>query len=261
MNPVAESAVTVHGAEFRVWTAGAGPRLGVLGGFGGWQRWSPFLTRLARSRTVVVPSLPGFPGGGDRIHMTLDSTLDWLILVRDLLNACEIDGDDLAGISLGAALAADLTAVWPHKTRRLVLVSPLGLFGGGTPIADPWGVTFQDLPALLCHHPEQMEPMQNAPDDADEMEWELSQIRANEAAARLLWPNGDTGLGKRIGRIFCDTMIVWGSQDRVVPDVHRSLYRNGPGGAVSERILDGAGHQADFDCPEALADLIVEFLD
>ena len=87
-----------------------------------------------------------------------------------------------------------------------------------------------------------------------------SQIRANEAAARLLWPNGDTGLGKRIGRIICDTLIVWGAEDKVVPEVHRSLYKQGPSGRVTERLLEGAGHQADFDRPYHLAGVIEDFL-
>ena len=129
--PMQETSVSLNGAAYRVWTAGSGPRLGVFAGFGGLLQWTPFLARLAETRTVVVPSLPGFPGGGGRAHMALDSMLDWLLLARELLNGCGLEGEDLLGISLGGALAADVTAVWPHKTRRLVLVSPLGLYGAG----------------------------------------------------------------------------------------------------------------------------------
>ncbi len=258
--PMQETSLQVNGEAFRVWTGGSGPTLGVLAGFGGLLQWTPFLARLAETRTVVAPSLPGFPGGGGRAHMQLDSQIDWLLLLREILNECALEDQDLLGISLGAALAADVTAVWPHKTRRLLLVSPLGLCGGDTPIADPWGVTFQNLPKLLCSSPQNMEAHQKMPEDADQLEWEVSQIRANEAAARLLWPNGDTGLVKRIGRISCDTLVVWGSEDRLVPAAHRPLYRNGPCGRVTERVLDGAGHHADFDRPDALADVILEFL-
>lgn len=260
MSAVAETNLLLEGETFRVWTAGSGPKLGVFAGFGGLLQWTPFLARLAETRTVIVPSLPGFPGGGGRSHVGLDSQLDWLLLVRELLNGCMLEGEDLLGISLGAGLAADVTAVWPHKTKTLALVSPLGLCDGDSPVADPWGVTSQNLPKLLCADPAAMEAHQKMPDGEDELEWEVSQIRAGEAAARLLWPNGDIGLGKRIGRIFCDTLIVWGEEDQVVPVSYHPLYRNGPAGSVTEKIIAGAGHQADFDQPDQLADVINDFL-
>ena len=76
--------VDVNGFATRVWRKGSGPKLGFLAGFGGLPRWVPFLDRLAQSRTVIVPSLPGFPGG-DRGHSVLDTHLDWLLAVRELL--------------------------------------------------------------------------------------------------------------------------------------------------------------------------------
>src|SRR5579884_2752931 len=77
MEPAA-SAVDINGFSCRVWTAGSGPKIGFLAGFGGLPKWVPFLDALARERTVVVPSLPGFPGG-ERGHTVLDSHLDWVL--------------------------------------------------------------------------------------------------------------------------------------------------------------------------------------
>ena len=57
------SSVELNGFSCRVWKKGSGPKLGFLAGFGGLPRWIPFLDALARERTVIVPSLPGFPGG------------------------------------------------------------------------------------------------------------------------------------------------------------------------------------------------------
>src|SRR5438132_13895836 len=54
--------VDVNGFSSRVWKKGQGPKLGFLAGFGGLPRWIPFLDALARERTVIVPSMPGFPG-------------------------------------------------------------------------------------------------------------------------------------------------------------------------------------------------------
>ena len=65
------STVEVNGFPCRVWRQGSGPKLGFLAGFGGLPRWIPFLDRLAAERTVIVPSLPGFPGATG--HNRLDS--------------------------------------------------------------------------------------------------------------------------------------------------------------------------------------------
>ncbi len=91
--------VDVNGFPTRVWRKGRGPLLGFLAGFGGLPRWVTFLDRLAERRTVVVPSLPGFPGGG-RGHSVLDNHLDWLLATRQLLDAAGLDGADLAGSSV-----------------------------------------------------------------------------------------------------------------------------------------------------------------
>ena len=119
--------VDINGFACRVWKKGEGPRLGFLAGFGGLPRWIPFLDALARERTVIVPSLPGFPGG-ERGHAVLDSHLDWVLAVRHLLQKAGLDGADLAGSSPGGSLAAEVAAIWPDLVRRLALIAPWGLF-------------------------------------------------------------------------------------------------------------------------------------
>src|ERR1700734_3373612 len=118
--------VEINGFPGRVWRMGRGPKLGFIPRFGGLPRWIPFLDRLAARRTVIVPSLPGFPGALG--HNVLDSHLDWVIAVRQLLAKAGLDGADLAGSSVGASFAAEMAALWPATVRRLALVAPFGLF-------------------------------------------------------------------------------------------------------------------------------------
>ncbi len=84
--------IDVNGFSTRVWRAGSGPKLGFLAGFGGLPRWVPFLDELAKSRTVIVPSLPGFPGG-ERGHSVLDTQLDWVVAVHQILAKSDLLGD------------------------------------------------------------------------------------------------------------------------------------------------------------------------
>ena len=262
MSPRSETARThtaeVNGQACRVWDKGEGQALVVLAGFGGLPRWTPCLEHLAARRRVIAPSLPGFPGTST--IGPLYNHLDWLLAARDLIAAAQQERCDLMGVSLGAALAADVAAVWPALVDRLVLVSALGLFDEDEPSADPFAQRPGTLPQLLCANPERYAAHIAPADDADPVEWTVMTTRANEAAARLLWPVGDTGLASRLGRIRNDTLLIWGQADRVVPASYRSRFSDGIKGKTRVDLIPGAGHMVDLDAPEVLAQRVDAFL-
>jgi pimeloyl-ACP methyl ester carboxylesterase len=251
------STVDVNGHPCRVWRKGTGPILGFLAGLGGLPRWIPFLDRLAERRTVVVPSLPGFPGGAG--HGDLDTHLDWLLAVRLLLRAAGLDGADLAGSSVGAALAADVAAVWPDSVKRLALVAPFGLFDEKEPPADPWAQKPAELPALLCADPENYKRLKAAPEGANSVEWPVEQTRASEAAARIFWPLGNTRLELRLRLIVAPTLLLWGESDRVVPRSYAERIARGLSGKSAVRVIPGAGHLAELDQPDRVAAAMLEW--
>lgn len=258
MSAPAETTVTVNGQPCRVWRKGSGSRIGFLPGLGGALTWTPFMEALSRRAEVVVPSLPGFPGGLG--HDQLDSHLDWMLAVRDLLDGAGLErADTLVGVSVGAALAADVAAMWPASVGRLVLVGPLGIYDDADPVADVWAQKPGRQPEVLCADPENYRRMAQMPNDIEPVEWEITQLRANEAAARLLWPLSDTRLARRLPRIGCPTLLVWGAEDRVVPQGYAAVFAGGIRGACETRIIPGAGHLADLDAPEALAEAVAGF--
>lgn len=252
----AERAVRVNGFPCRVWEAGEGKPVGVLGGFSGVPRWSPFLEQLARSRRVVVPSLPGFPGGLG--HDRLDDLMDWVAATLDLLEQAAIEGEDLVGLSVGGMLAAEVAAL--AHVRRLVLVSPFGLFDEHEPVADPFARKPREIPELLCARAGAFEELRDPPEGEDPAEWMIGLARADEAAARLLWPLGERGLAKRLHRIRVPTLIVWGSEDRVIPPSYADRFARGIAAAAKVHRIAGAGHLVDADAPHELAGAIEEFL-
>ena len=253
-----ERTVGAAGVSCRVWEQGTGEPVAFLAGVGGLPRWTPFLERLARTRRVIAPSLPGFPGA-DAVG-ALDEHLDWLLATHDLLAAAGAEGADLIGVSVGAALAADVACVWPDAVRRLVLVSPLGLFDAADPTADLFAQGPGDLGALLCNDPATWDAHVALPESADRVEWTVVQVRAQEAAARLLWPVGDTRLSRRLHRLARPALLVFGGADRVLPAGYRGLWARAlPDAAV--QVIEGAGHQLDLDAPEAAAAAIDAFLE
>lgn len=260
MSAPAERQVPVNGEPCRVWEKGKGEPLGFLPSFGGCPHWTPFLDRLAERRRVVVPSLPGFPGGAS-VHKQLDDLPDWLAATLDLLEGAGLAGADLIGHGVGGALAAEAAALSRETVRRLVLIAPLGLFDEAEPVADPWARRASELPGLLSARPEAFARELVPPEGADEVEWQIDLLRASEAAARLLWPTGDRGLAKRLHRITQPTLLLWGSQDAIVPASYAKRFADGIAGPVTLRSLESAGHRLDFDAPEAAADAILEFLE
>lgn len=256
---VRERRVAVADAELRVWEKGAGAAIVVLPGFGGAARWSAFMDRLAVKRRVIVPSLPGFPGGG-RAHERLDSQLDWILAARDVVIAAvgpETRSFDLMGISVGGALAAEVAALWPALIRRLVLAAPYGVFDAEAPSFDIFAVKPGTGGDYLCADPKTYAAHIVAPDGVDALEWDIMMVRANEAAARILWPLGDTGLVKRLGRIMAPTLIAWGETDRVMPRSYADRFAAAIGGKTTLATIPGAGHLADLDAPDALADAVL----
>ena len=254
------STIEVNGFPTRVWRKGSGPPLGFLAGFGGLPRWVPFLDELAQSRSVIVPSLPGFPGG-DRGHSVLDSHLDWLLALREILDLAGLQGADLVGSSIGASLAAEAAALWPATVRKLVLIAPFGLFDENNPPTDPWAQRGDAVPGLMCADPENWKALKAPPEGANSIEWPIEQVRANEAAARIFWPLGNTRIEKRLRLIKAPTLLLWGEQDKVMPRAYAETFAQAISGPTTTRIIAGAGHLAELDQPAEVARQIISFLD
>ncbi len=247
-----ELTIEVNGFPTRVWRKGSGPRLGFFAGFGGLPRWIPFLDRLAEHRTVIVPSLPGFPGG-DRGHSVLDTHLDWVLAMRELVVKSDLAGADLAGSSVGASLAAEVAACWPDAVRRLALIAPFGLYVDDDPPADPWAQRADNVPALMCADAEKWKWLKAMPEGANSGEWPIEQTRANEAAARIFWPLGNTGLAKRLHLVQAPTLLLWGDADKIMPRSYADRFAHGIGGDTRLKIIAGAGHLAELDKPDEVA--------
>jgi pimeloyl-ACP methyl ester carboxylesterase len=257
------STIDINGFPTRVWRKGSGPRLGFLAGYGGLPRWVPFLDRLAETRTVIVPSLPGFPGG-DRGHSVLDSHLDWVLAVRDVIDKAGLAGADLAGSSVGASFAAEVAAIWPDKVRRLALLAPFGLFDEKAPATDPWAQKAEDIAGLMTASPEIYRKLKEMPAGANSIEWPIEQTRAAEAAARIFWPLGNTRLERRLPLIEAPTLILWGEQDRVLPRSYAEAVAKAIEARTETRtetrIIAGAGHLAELDKPDEVAAAILDFM-
>lgn len=255
-----ERTVTFGNHNVRVWEQGDGEPLVFLAGFMGLPQWIEFLDLLAETRRVIVPSLPGFPGATG--HHQLDELSDWVAATLEILEAAASGPVDVVASSVAGALALEAAAANRSFFRRLVLIAPFGVFDDAHPAIDPWAQPpgFSSYPTLLCAHPERFEALWKTPDDADEVEWQILQVRAREAAARYLWPLGDTGITKRAYRLTQPMLLVRGSEDRVIPRAYLEKLQGAVAGDAVLQEIPGAGHLVELDDPQALAGAVRQFL-
>jgi abhydrolase domain-containing protein 6 len=254
----ATTTVDINGFPCRVWSKGHGPKLGFLAGLGGLPRWLPFLDKLAETRTVIVPSLPGYPGASG--HGELDTHLDWVLAVRQLIDKAGLAGADLVGSSVGGSFAAEMAAIWPDKVKRLALIAPFGLFDEKDPATDPWAQKQDEIPGLMTANADAYKKLKEMPVGANSIEWPIEQTRAAEAAARIFWPLGNTKLEKRLPFIKAPTLLLWGEQDRLMPRSYAATIAKALKGKTETRIIAGAGHLAELDKPDDVAAAILGFM-
>ncbi len=254
------STVVAAGHACRVLQGGQGQPVLYFAGVGGLPRWSPFLDALASTRRVVAPSLPGFPGSVEFRH--LDDYFEWVVAALELVESAGNGSIDLVASSVAGPLAAEVAALAPHRIRRLVLIAPFGIFDERDPPADLWAQRPGPdvLPTLLCDDPERWRALWRMPDGEDPVEWGLYLTRAMEAAARFLFPMGNTGVEKRLYRVVQPTLLVRGSHDQVMPAAYQRRFAAKLGGRVVTQSLADAGHAVELDQPDELARQINAFL-
>lgn len=252
-------AIRDGGVTFRVLSAGAGAPLVYFHSYHERGGWSPFLDRLAARHTVYAPFHPGVAGstGID----TLDDLLDLTLAYDELFEALGLERAHLVGHFFGAMVAAETAAVFPRRARRLVLVSPLGLWRDDAPVADILILPQEDLLPALWADPGSAAARQWAtlPEgDAENVAAQIESVQRRAAMAKFVWPIPDKGIRKRLHRIAAPTLVLWGDADRTNPLPYAEDWQRRIKGAALS-VLRG-GHMILHETPDAVASAVEEFL-
>ena len=232
--------------------AGDGPALILLhAGIADRTMWAEHLEPLAVSgRRVVAPDLPGF---GEAPVTARDAPWEDVL---DTLDALGIERATLVGNSLGGAVALRVAAIAPERVARLVLIS------APPPDLDP-------SPRLLAAW------------DAEAEALERGDVDAAVAAVVDAWtlPDATRALRERVAamqrRAFDLQLAAPEPADSpdpldetrtldvpalVVAGEHDMPDFQGPIGAVPHArrvVLDGAGHLAPLETPDAFRALLL----
>lgn len=215
---------------------------------------SPAMQRLADDGArIVMPDIPGFNGNTGFTPPT--DYLDWLAVFWDAIDASGAAADGpvaVVGASVGGMIAAELAAMRPEIVAKLALLAPFGIADADNLGFDLYSVRGPDRLAHLF--------AKGVPDsvrdrfaDKGEDEAPVAVYLAEIAAASLVWPIGDHGLGKRLHRITCPKLVLWGGQDELLPPALAEAWGGGT-------VIDGAGHLMEWDTPDEVAAALRTFL-
>ncbi|HXJ81198.1 MAG TPA: alpha/beta hydrolase [Candidatus Methylomirabilis sp.] len=251
-------AIRAGAVKFRVLSAGRGPALVYLHSFHDRSSWPPLLERLAERFTVHAPLHPGVRGSDGVEH--LDDVVDLGLAYDELLGALRLDSTLVAGHFFGAMVAAELAALCPGRVRKLCLISPLGLWIDGKPVADVIVLPSAQLDALLWSDPESEAARSWRTWPLDEEENVAAQIEQTQRLAvmgKFVWPIPDKGLKKRLHRVTAPTLVLWGDDDRVNPDAYGQEFIHRIRRARFERLV--GGHMLHLESMRAVAAAMTEF--
>jgi pimeloyl-ACP methyl ester carboxylesterase len=270
--------VTIHGHQRAFVKMGKGPALLLLHGLGcDHTTWLPVIEQLANKYTVIAPDLLGH-GESDKPRADY-SVGGYANGMRDLLTVLNIDKVTVVGHSLGGGVAMQFGYQFPERTERMILVAPGGLGPEVTPMIRAVSLPgfnpvmgFLTLPGLrhigiaglnalsrtgltLTHDLDEVAHIYNS----------FRNPRARKAISHVVRAVVDTRgqLVTMVDRAYLTEampmLVVWGSEDRVIPVKHATTAAAVAPGAIVE-VLGNSGHFPHKDHPERFVKIVNDFI-
>jgi pimeloyl-ACP methyl ester carboxylesterase len=268
--------MVVGGRRVNVIELGSGPPIVFVHGLSGsWQNWLEQLPVFARDHRVVAFDLPGF--GATEMPSETITISGYARFVDELMSALGMSSAAVVGNSMGGFIGAELAIAFPERAERLVLVSAAGLtiehqrdervlavlktldkrlaayaawFGTRSETLARRSRARRMIFGLVAYRPEQLPAALVA-----------EQVRGSGKPGFVPALDALTSypIRDRLPEIACPTLIVWGTEDKLVPvsdaDEFARLIPN------SRKVVwPQTGHVAMLERPEAFNRLLAAFL-
>jgi pimeloyl-ACP methyl ester carboxylesterase len=231
---------------------GSGPPLVVFHHSFGSPGWIAFYEALAETATVHVPDLPGF-GSSDRPAWARHPR-DLAIVMGHWLRTLGDGPVALVGMGYGGWVAAELATMAPELLGSLVLVGSAGMLPDDGKIEDQVLVASGVYVRSAFADPAAFEAIYGTEFSDDTLvQWEINR----EMVVRTAWKPYmyNRQMVPLLAEVRVPTLIVWGTQDRVVPAVCATQFQAALADARLE-FVEGAGHAVDMEAPLELARLV-----
>ncbi len=261
-SPAIEPSLAILGARaIRYLDTGAGePGMVLIHGFGGdMNNWLFNQPVLAERRRVVALDLPGHGASAKDVGA---GTLQELAgIVNELMHSIGMDKAHLVGHSLGAAIAAQLASLHPHRVLSLTLI---GSVGPGTRVSRDYVEGF-----IAADRRKEMRPwlerLFSDPGKVDaEMVEAVLRTKRVEGVTAALRQLADAAIyaaesmrpREFLGQIAVPVQIIWGASDRIAaPEQCRHIPEH-----IAVHILAQAGHMAHMEAASTVNTLIAQHI-
>jgi pimeloyl-ACP methyl ester carboxylesterase len=264
--------IEIDGRQVWILETGKGAPLLYLHGFADVhsvkEGWLPFHEKLAERARVIAPAHPGCAQTDE--NNDIDIIEDVVFHYLEVLDALQLTHFDLVGSCVGGWIAAEIAVRHPEKVRRLVLIGATGLFVEGALIGDvfmmaqpEYGSSYASLREMLFSGADQPEALEMFPDGKGELEDEVRRYQMLRFSSRIGFKPPyfyNRPLKNRLHRVTCPSLIIWGEKDHMVPHSHGETYARLLPNAQPLKIIEGAGHSAHVEQPEATAKIVLDFL-
>jgi pimeloyl-ACP methyl ester carboxylesterase len=241
-----ERFVELDGFRIRYFERGTGETIVCLHGASG-PRLTATHDLLAETYRVVLFELPGW---GDSPVNTRSQTVGELALTMlQAIRALGIERYHLWGHSFGSRVACWLAVQDSEGLESLVLFAPAAILPDGwiTPTAPA-----EQRASLVYAHPERRQPVRIIS--------AALHAKQREILGRLRRPGRDPDLEARLAAMTVPTLVLFGTEDRVIPPEMGRLYREILPSCHFVLVYDG-GHDMDAERPEAIVSLVADFLE
>lgn len=260
---VEEKFLQIDGSKIRYLESGSSKNtLVLIHGLGASaERWNQVIPLFEEDFKVVVPDLIGF-GYSDKplVDYTPEFFSDFL---EKFFLAANLHRPNIIGSSLGGQIAAEFAASHSQHIEKLILVSPAGIMKQSTPALDAY--------IMAAMYPNK----ESAKNAFEMMEGSGRSVNAdivNNFIERMRLPNAklafvSTLLGlknseiitSKLQAISAPTLIVWGSNDPVIPIIHADSFVSSIQDCRLYR-MDGCGHTPYVQDPHSFASEVLKFL-
>jgi 4,5:9,10-diseco-3-hydroxy-5,9,17-trioxoandrosta-1(10),2-diene-4-oate hydrolase len=242
-----EGYVEVDGFRIRYWESSPPRAVGAVVMLEG-MTWglSTLRDALAQKYRVVALELPGF--GASPANTRSQSVQELANTVAQAAAQVVPEKYTLIGTSFGANVALWQTLQAPNKVEALVLIAPIAL----RPAAGPLAGTLQETARRLLAHSEQARSLPSIDPAIVAKEQTLVQ--------RLTSGGHDAEAEHRLGEIPCATLVLFGSEDKMVAPEAARLYRERIPNSNIAFVYD-AGHLIEAERPEALINAVSDYVE
>ena len=248
---------TITGCRTRIMRKGSGTPLLFLHGASGATQWLPFMDRLAERHEVWVPEHPGF--GGTDTPAWLDNMGDLAFFYLDFMRQFGLGGVNLVGASLGGWLACEVAVRSTAALRSLTLVAPAGLRVPGLRKTDIFMLSPEDTVRHLFHDPALTEAALAVPQTEATLE---TSLKNRLAVAKLAWEPRlySPHLHKWLHRVDVPALVLWGRQDRIIPEGYAARFAELIPGA-RRHVIENCGHLPHVEKADEFVSAVESFIE